>query len=95
MTPPLAPPYLAGDIVRHTGDFLRSAGWFAGVPINGEIAGVENTDRVDPRRQLLTVRWSDGTESGIAACNVEFCPRGRALTLARRTSGVSRKDGSR
>jgi len=89
----LAAPYLVGDIVRHTGDFLRSAGWFTGVPINGEVAAVEDCDLPDPRRQLLTVRWSDGNENGIAACNVEFCPRGRALTLARRAGRVSTKEG--
>ena len=89
----LAPPYRVGDIVRHTGTFLRSAGWFTGAPINGEVAAVATLDHGDPKRQLLTVRWSDGTESRIAACNVEFCARGRALTLARRAGGVSRKEG--
>lgn len=78
----LVPPYVAGDIVRHTGEFLRSAGWFAGAPINGEVIAVKRAG--DPGDQLLTVRWSDGTEGGIASCNVEFCPRGRALTLQRR-----------
>jgi hypothetical protein len=28
-----------------------------------------------------------------AACNVEFCPRGHALTVARRAGGASREEG--
>ena len=80
----LAPPYRVGDIVRHTGDFLRSVSWFVAVPINGEIIATASAGHGSPPRQCLTVRWSDGTESGIAACNVEFCPRGRALTRTRR-----------
>jgi hypothetical protein len=83
---PLAPPYVVGDIVRHTGEFLRSVGWFAGVPINGEVVAVENAWGGGLRHQLLTVRWSDGTEGGIASCSVEFWPRGRALTLQRRAA---------
>jgi len=79
---PLRRPYVAGDIVRHTGSFLRAAGWFAGAPINGEV--IAATSAGNALHQLLTVRWSDGTEGGIASCNVEFCPRGRALTLQRR-----------
>jgi hypothetical protein len=78
------PPYVAGDIVRHTGEFLRSVSWFAGAPINGEVIAVEGRREGDPGDQLLTVRWSDGTESGIASCNVEFCPRGRVFTRKRR-----------
>jgi hypothetical protein len=76
-------PFQVGDIVRHTGEFLRSVGWIAGAPINGEVLAVDAVGD-DDRRHLLRVAWSDGTECGIAAGAVEFCPRGRALTAARR-----------
>ena len=87
----LKPPYRIGDIVRHTGDFLRSVSWITGVPINGEVTGIGSVGGGVPQRQLLTVRWSDGTELGIAACNVEFCPRGRGVTRARR-AGLNLED---
>lgn len=80
----IKPPYKVGDIIRHTGAFLRSVGLVVGAPINGEAIAVESIRDGSIERQLLTVRWSDGTESGIAACNIEFCPRGRALTAQRR-----------
>lgn len=72
---------MAGDIVRHTGVFLRSIGLVAGAPINGEVRAVEGDG--DLRDQLLDVEWSDGTRSTIIAANVEFCPRGRTLTKRR------------
>lgn len=74
----LKPPYVAGDVVRHTGAFLRAVCWFT-APINGEVIAVGEL----AGSQLLTVRWSDGTEGSINEVNVEFCPRGRRLTRAR------------
>ena len=78
----MRPPYQAGDIVRHTGKFLRNTGQYTGSPINGEVQSVSDFNG----RQLLTVEWSDGHTCGVIACNVEFCPKGRALTLQRRAA---------
>lgn len=80
----LTPPYQSGDIIRHTGAFLRSTGQIAGAPINGEVQAVNDAPDKDLRWQRLTVEWSDGTRGTIIAANVEFCPRGRALTERRR-----------
>ncbi len=80
----LTPPYEPGDILRHTGAFLRSAGLIAGAPINGEVRAVQDAPDRDPRWQRLDVEWSDGTTSTIIAANVEFCPRGKGLTERRR-----------
>jgi len=87
MTSPITP-YQVGDIVRHTGRFLRSTGQFAGAPINGEVRTVEPSPDHDHRYQRLTVEWSDGATTRIIAVNVEFCPRGRAVTVRRRQEGV-------
>ncbi len=77
-------PYASGDIIRHTGTFLRSIGLVAGAPINGEVKAAGDVLNGDLRTQLLDVEWSDGTRSTIVAANVEFCPRGRVLTERRR-----------
>ncbi len=90
MTAPVGPPFQIGDIVRHAGAFLRSTGWYTSVPINGEVTALEPLGAEGAGQQLLTVAWSDGTTGKIVAGNVEFCPRGRALTLSRRAAGGAR-----
>ncbi len=80
----LTPPYQGGDIIRHTGTFLRSTGQVAGAPINGEVQATKDAPDGDLRWQRLAVEWSDGTTTTIIAANIEFCPRGRALTERRR-----------
>ena len=78
------PPYVVGDIIRHTRGFLRSIAWHTEVPINGQVIAVEEAADGAAKWQRLTVEWSDGTTSTIIAANVEFCPRGRALNQSRR-----------
>lgn len=67
-----------GAIVRHSGAFLRSAGWCVGVPINGLVHGSQPFSG----GQLLDVEWSDGTRNRILDSNVEACPVARAAGVA-------------
>lgn len=75
--------FKAGDIVRHTSEFLRSIYWILDVPINGQVNSIDQ-GRVSGYPDVLTVEWSDGNVTKILDCNVEFCPRGKQLTLKRR-----------
>ena len=66
--------YEVGDIVRHAGRFLRSAGWYTDVPVNGLITAVKPLGDW----QLLSVTWSDGEKTRIIGQNVEPCPKAKA-----------------
>jgi len=62
-----------GDIVRHTGKFLRSIGMYAGAPINGQVVGFKKM----AGRPWPVVEWSDedwGTKM-INPANIELDPR--------------------
>ena len=63
--------FAVGDIVRHTGKFLRSVGWYTEVPINGRIISVQPLGTI----VLYLVEWSDGSETKIIEPNIETCPR--------------------
>ena len=84
-----APPFRRGDLIRHTGKFLRSVGWHVGVPVDGQILEVK---QLAPGRDCLQVEWSDGNTSGILSCHVEFEPHYDAvkMTLRRRVEGWAR-----
>ncbi len=64
-----------GDIVRHTGKFLRSISWCLDVPINGLVKKVGQPLSVGGP-DLVHVLWCDRDESAaILSCNVELDPR--------------------
>lgn len=64
------PEYAIGDLVRHTGRFLRSIGWCLDVPIDGKVLKVRTLGKLP----LLVVLWNDTDEpSSILAVNVEKC----------------------
>ncbi len=59
--------FAVGDIVRHTGAFLRSIGMVT-APINGIVREVQPRD-------FVRVEWSDGVETWIKRHNLERDPR--------------------
>lgn len=63
--------YAVGDLVRYTGAFLHSVGWYTGVPVNGRVTAIgEYLGTRDATRQVLTVEWSDGSTIKTLAGNV-------------------------
>lgn len=63
--------YKEGDLVKHTAKFLKSIGWFSGVPINGRVESVEaEPGFYGVSACYLTVKWSDGNTNRIRASNV-------------------------
>ena len=65
--------FAEGDIVRHTGEFLRSIAWFLDVPINGRVISSQPLGS----NTIVRVEWSDGTECGILSSNIEIDPINR------------------
>jgi hypothetical protein len=63
--------YQIGDIVKHRGAFLRSAGWYTDVPKNGRVLAVKRLGD----SLLLEVEWADGYAGYVNAANV--LPAGR------------------
>jgi ribosomal protein L2 len=60
--------YTVGDVVKHRGAFLRSAGWYTAVPRNGKVVAVKP---LPSGTVILDVEWSDGYGLGsINALNV-------------------------
>ena len=60
--------FSVGDIVRHTGEFLRSVGWYTNVPINGKVTNVSD--------RYVYVLWSDRNKpKPINPANIEKDPR--------------------
>ena len=65
--------FAAGDIVRHTGEFLRSIAWHLDVPINGRVISSQPLGS----NTIVRVEWSDGTDCGILSSNIEIDPINR------------------
>jgi len=64
-----------GDIVRHTGKFLRNTGMGVGAPINGKVVKVNTSGFTSG---WPVVEWSDGGgPSPVNPVNLEFDPRHR------------------
>lgn len=64
--------FKVGDIVKHTGDFLRCTGWYTNVPKNGLVVEAEDVSTL-PKGvpQIVTVRWCDREENTrILATNI-------------------------
>jgi hypothetical protein len=64
-----------GDIVRHTGKFLRSIGMYTGAPINGRIVGFSKIGGMI----FPLVEWSDDMDNPrpVHPNNLELDPRYR------------------
>ena len=64
-----------GDIVRHTGNFLRSIQWCLDVPVNGMVLKVKSNDKI------AVVLWCDQDEGmSINVSNIEMCPTNKGVT---------------
>ena len=59
--------FSVGDLVRHKGSFLRSAGWYTNVPKNGRVTAT-NTQTGG---RIVEVEWSDGNVMMINVHNIE------------------------
>jgi hypothetical protein len=69
--------FQVGDIVRHTGKWLRSVGLQRGAPINGKVVGFT---KMGTGRMFPVVQWSDAPEgetTPVAPDNIEHDPRHR------------------
>lgn len=54
--------FIAGDIVKFKGSFLRSVGWYTDVPRNGKVSEVHE--------QHVKVGWCDGHDSSVHVKNI-------------------------
>ena len=69
--------FKVGDIVRHTGKFLRNTGMQVGAPIDGKVVDVAETGFF---KGHPTVRWSNGgVESVVRAENIQHA-RGKSAS---------------
>ena len=59
--------FAVGDIVRHTATFCQAIAWST-PPVNGRVTSIEGCGWVD---EIVRVEWSDGSECGILAGNIE------------------------
>ena len=82
-----------GDIVRYTGEWLNSVGWYTGVPINGRIIGKSVHSGSTPT--VYRIEWSDGNESSVIGANVEIDKRAMRQVLATLNHGTPNPDSSR
>ena len=65
-----------GELVRYTSAFLRSAGWYTDVPIDGKVLEVEpEKKRVSDTTYVVTVQWCDrDAPIRVLSCNIERLP---------------------
>jgi hypothetical protein len=63
--------YKTGDIVRHTGKFLRSIQWYT-PPVNGRVV---ETPEDEGLGGCVMVEWSDGNICLIDTSNIELDPK--------------------
>lgn len=69
--------FLPGHIVRHTGDFLRSTGQYAGAPINGRVEYLESGRWSEGWPYVL---WSDADKPRLVnPANIELDPRAKQI----------------
>ena len=64
--------FKVGDIVKHKASFLKSIGWYTGVPVNGEVVSSKHNDDTQLDSGYISVMWA-GEWKGpttILACNV-------------------------
>ena len=59
----------AGDLVRHTAEFLRAIGWCLDVPADGIVLSVREFTRAGI---LVNVQWCTGRSATLNAANLEY-----------------------
>jgi hypothetical protein len=70
--------FKVGQIVRHTGEFLRNTGQFVGAPINGRVEALKPMMPNQPSWPV--VLWNDADEPRMVnPVNIELDPRARKI----------------